>query len=395
MIKITDKSKCTGCHACTTICPKSCISMCIDEEGFWYPLVEEANCVNCGACVRACPILTPLDDKKTDEDVTAYAVIHKDAFIREKSSSGGVFTAIATYVIMHGGVVFGAAFDDHFQVVHRYVETVEDLKELRGSKYVQSEIGDSYRLAESFLKHGRQVLFSGTPCQIEGLFAYLGENYENLLTQDIICHGVPSPMVWEQYKQWQTAKAGAEINSIFFRDKKKGWKRYSMMIKYVNNKEYVMPLNKDPFLQAFIKNLCLRPSCYDCSFKKMYRLSDFTLADFWGIENVLPHCMDDGGVSLVLVNSPKAQNIFSQIKDFMVVEKVDMGLAVKHNSAFTHSVPMEAKRASFIQAVKTEDFKKVKKRFLKPSLLQTIIRMCKRLIRRLLKLDGKKKGKPL
>ena len=389
MIKITEKSKCTGCYACAAICPKACISMQSDEEGFWYPVIEEIKCINCGACEQACPVFSYLPSEKKEDDIIAYAVVHKDIAIRERSSSGGVFTAIASYVIEHGGVVFGAAFDEKFQVKHRYIETMEELEILRGSKYVQSCIGDTYKPAEVFLKEGRKVLFSGTPCQIEGLLTYLKRDYDNLLTQDIICHGVPSPMVWAQYISWQEKKSGSKITSVSFRNKKYGWKQFSMKIGYANSTEYVMPLTKDSYLQAFLKNLCLRPSCYACSFKKTNRKSDFTLADFWGINHILPDWKDDRGTSLVLVNSAKGQKVFRCIEDSIAVEKVDMSSAVQYNIALTHSVPLAPKREEFMKVVRTDGFEKAKEAFLDPTFMQCLIRKGKELLKRLLRMVGK------
>lgn len=228
MINIIEKSKCNGCYACATACPKRCITMTVDEEGFWYPEIDTTSCVNCDACIKVCPIetsYTPL----TKKNITAYAAMHKEDFVRLNSSSGGIFSALATYVLEKGGVVFGAGLDEEFNVVHTYVENVEDLTVLRGSKYVQSKIGEAYKEAEIFLKKGKLVYFSGTPCQIEGLLAYLKRPYENLITQDLICHGVPSPKVWREYVDYRRAEAnGAKPRKIAFRAKNEGWKRYSV-----------------------------------------------------------------------------------------------------------------------------------------------------------------------
>lgn len=198
MIQLDKKQTCTGCHACAAKCPKQCIKMISDTEGFWYPQIDEEECINCGLCERVCPIITPIKFEDPFSPM-AYACYNRDEKVRLASSSGGIFTLIAEAVLKQGGVVFGAGFDEDFNVCHQCVERVEDLDKLRMSKYVQSKIGETYREAENFLKENRLVLFTGTPCQIGGLKAYLGKSYDNLITQDIICHGVPSPMVWEDY----------------------------------------------------------------------------------------------------------------------------------------------------------------------------------------------------
>ena len=189
---------CTGCYACVSKCPRGCIRMLEDEEGFWYPQIREDQCVGCGLCEKACPVLTALPNSKTEQDIRVYAVMHTDEQTRSVSSSGGAFSALAETVLEQGGAVFGAAFDENYDVHHICVERAEDLPKLRGSKYVQSRIGDAYRQAETILKSGRPVLFSGTACQTSGLLGYLGKDYDNLYPQDLICHGVPSPMVWRK-----------------------------------------------------------------------------------------------------------------------------------------------------------------------------------------------------
>ena len=239
MIKVEEKSRCSGCHACSNACPKNCIQMTSDEEGFWYPQVDKEKCINCGLCEKVCPIIHKWqpDDSRT---TTAMAAINLNEEIRLKSSSGGIFTLIAEEIIKQGGVVFGAALTDDFRSVHHiYVDNTDDLEKLRGSKYVQSKIGDTYKQAKDYLDSGRKVLFTGTPCQIGGLYSYLRTPYENLFTQDIICHGVPSPMVWEKYIEGHERKASSKTNIVTFRNKANGWKAYSVFIGFDNYKEYL------------------------------------------------------------------------------------------------------------------------------------------------------------
>ena len=389
MIKVQQKEKCSGCHACAEICPKKCIQMVSDDEGFWYPKVDATQCTNCGLCEKSCPIITP-NTQVSDECIAAYAAIYQEESIRLKSSSGGVFSALATYVLEQGGVVFGAGFDEDFNIVHKFVERVEDLDTLRGSKYVQSRIGNSYRQAEDFLRAGRLVLFSGTPCQVEGLLSYLRKPYDNLITQDLICHGVPSPMVWQKYMEYRQRIAnGAKPQSIAFRAKKAGWKRFSLSILFDNNTEYSATLDKDPMMQVFLKNLCLRPSCYDCAFKNKVRISDITLADFWGIQNVLPDMDDDKGTSLVIIQSEKGKEIFQKIEGSISVVTVDPNVAISYNSAMIKSVPLPKKRDAFLKEIESKDFLRVQKKYCKIPLFTKIKRFIGKCIRKAKKIFKK------
>ena len=226
--KIGDQ--CTGCEACANICPKDCISMVENAEGFLFPKIDSGKCVGCELCEKACPVLSPIPIHKTQEDVKVYALIHKDEDVRSHSSSGGAFSAIADFVLEQGGVVFGAAFDENFEVHHICVDKPEDLYKLRGSKYVQSRIGDAYRQAKEKLQQGRLVFFTGTACQTSGLLGFLGRDYENLITQDLICHGVPSPLAWRKYIQLNRRWAKSEVEHIFFRDKIFGWHNWHVSI---------------------------------------------------------------------------------------------------------------------------------------------------------------------
>ena len=325
MIDIQDNSCCCGCGACSQQCPQSCITMREDDRGFLYPCVDEDACVGCGLCEQACPFL---NDAKQREDVSAVAAWNPDDAVRMGSSSGGVFTLLAQNVIARGGVVFGARFDEEWNVVHDCVVTAEGIELFRGSKYVQSVIGDNYSKAEGFLKQGRQVLFTGTPCQIAGLRLFLKQDYENLLLVEVACHGVPSPKVWREYLA--SASDNSSLATVNFRSKTTGWKNYSVLIG-----DKSQPHDDDEFMGCFLKNYSLRPSCFNCRFKGGQSGADITLADFWGIGVVAPHLDDDHGTSLVIVNTIKGQRHLDGCQ--MKQEKVDYSSALKANPSLEHS----------------------------------------------------------
>ena len=338
MIDIKEKKDCCGCGACVQRCPKSCISMREDNEGFLYPEVDKEMCIDCGLCEKVCPVI---NQSKERQPLVVYAAKHKDEQIRLASSSGGAFTAIAEPVIEEGGVVFGAKFDKDWSVIHDYTETKEGLAAFRGSKYVQSRIGESYKNAEAFLKTGRKVLFSGTPCQIAGLKRFLSKEYDNLLTVDFICHGVPSPGVWREYLKEETArqcggknsvlphpkdKSGdVRIENISFRDKRLGWKKFSFALTlsvpdgHGAKNSVLLTSSKyhNPFLKGFLRNLYLRPSCHDCPTKGFRSNSDLTIADFWAINKYIPHANDKKGSSLLFVHHVKYKNIETNSMDLI------------------------------------------------------------------------------
>lgn len=379
MIKISDKSKCSGCYACYSVCPIKSIVMKSDDEGFKYPQVDVTTCINCGLCEKACPIVSGGKKEDASSVPAAYAAFNNDENIRLKSSSGGIFSLLAENVIDKGGVVFGAAFNKDFEVLHIAVEKKSDLAKLRGSKYVQSQIGDAYKLSKHFLDTGRIVLFTGTPCQIGGLKAYLMRDYENLICQDIICHGVPSPAVWKKYIEYRKDCDSDTAEEISFRDKQTGWKKYSLSFKYPEN-NYSQVHNADLYMNAFLKNCCLRPSCYDCSFKTVSRDADITLADFWGVQNIVPEMDDDKGTSLVLIHSKKGDSLFNEIKHLMTVKNADLDQAIRRNSAAIKSVPTYPKRRAFINEIQSKRFDKVTKKHLKdPFALR-----CKRLVKKII-----------
>ena len=340
MINIFDKHNCCGCGACAQRCPKQCISLKEDEEGFLYPVVDAGICIDCGLCEKVCPVI---NQNKTKHPLKAYAAINPVEEIRSKSSSGGIFTAIAEKVISEGGVVFGARFDDKWEVEHSYSETREGLDVFRGSKYVQSRIGKTYQQVEEFLENGRKVLFSGTSCQIAGLKHFLQKEYEYLVTVDVVCHGVPSPKLWREYLS--TIAPTSKITHISMKDKAKSWRGYNITI---NGKEKTFSerASQNKYMLAFYPYNCsLRPSCYQCPAKAGKSESDITLADYWGVEKLIPEMDDNRGTSFVCANTEIGDRLLQSLSYKSVL--ANYTASVPYNICIERSTKEPAMRASF------------------------------------------------
>lgn len=363
MISLSQKKNCCGCASCIQICPKKCISFEDDFEGFLYPKVNKDTCIRCGLCEQVCPILH-CEELPTRKPMNVYAAKNKDDGIRMHSSSGGIFSLLAEDTIRQGGVVFGARFEENWEVVHDYVETVEGISAFRGSKYVQSKIGNNFINVKRFLQEGRKVMFTGTPCQVAGLQCFLKKEYDNLLCVDFVCHGVPSPKVWRTYLKHITHQKRGKfflnfinnsknnIESINFRDKSTGWKKYSFAYtistttgKRRNTNTFLHVFHNDPYMQAFLHDVILRPSCYDCKFRCQRSGSDLTIGDFWGIDIVDKSFDDDKGVSLLIIKTEKGQMFFPQ----SAVEKkrVSYDDATKANPSLLRSPKMHGLRNYF------------------------------------------------
>lgn len=358
MIKVINKTQCCGCQACAENCPKSCISLYEDEEGFTYPMVDTTICINCHICEKVCPIINQGIER---EPLAVYAAINKNDNIRLDSSSGGIFTLLAEKIIEQGGVVFGARWNTRWEVEHNYTETVEGLKQFRGSKYVQSNINGSYSKIETFLKGGREVLFSGTPCQIAGLRSYLRKDFDNLLLVECICHGVPSPAVFRQYLRELSEKINSNnkgerkwkensiiLTDVNFRDKRDGWNNYHCTFTFSSNEEsiqYSFPSMQNVYFRGFNSDLYLRPSCHECQFRSLRSGSDITLGDFWGIDKVMPEFDDDKGVSAVIINTIKGKIIFDSLDIEAVKSSYDK--ICQFNHSIIKSDPPHPHRADF------------------------------------------------
>ena len=385
MIEIKNKENCCGCHACYSICPVNAIKMKRDEKGFEYPVVDKEKCINCDLCKKVCPIINNMQNDKKKEDIKAYACMNKDLKTRMNSSSGGIFTLIAEYILKLNGVVFGASFNENFEIVHSYIEKVEDIHKFQGSKYVQSKIGEMYKKAKEFLENDRYVLFTGTPCQIEGLYQYLQKDYDKLYTQDLICHGVPSPKVWNKYLEEKSKEYKGKPEEISFREKEnRGWGDYEIKIQFEDT-SYISNHNKDIYMQAFIKDISLRDSCYNCKFKKKLRNSDITLADFWGVGNIDQDLNDNKGTSLVILNSKDGQNLFEKIKEKIICKQVNFEEAIRYNPSMINSAKKTEKREEFFKDLDNSDLENLVKKYTKTPILKKSLNKAKRLAKKILK----------
>lgn len=412
MIRILDKVKCCGCEACVQICPKHCIAFEQDSEGFRYPLVDETKCIDCGLCEKVCPVLN-IDEAR--KPLSSYAALNENEEERLKSSSGGIFILLAKRTIAEGGVVFGAKFDEHWNVVHAFAENETELTAFMGSKYVQSRIRDTFFQAKNYLNSGRRVLYSGTPCQIAGLKKFLRKEYDNLLTVDVICHGVPSPSVWQHYLEEikQNALKGENtvspplkpivsgcdtligensvvIESISFRDKRLGWKKHSFALTLAkataDGKPNTVSLShihrEDPFFIGFNDwSLYLRPICYSCPFRKLRSGSDLTLADFWGIETLKPEMDDNKGISVLLLNTPKGRDMVQELH----LKKKEVGYSdvVKRNKAVVCSFSQAPR--SFLDVIRYRKVFKTKREYFfydqKHTVAEKVRILCRRRLR--------------
>ena len=378
MIDIIEKRLCCGCAACVQKCPKSCIDMFEDEEGFLYPQVDKSSCINCHLCEHVCPVINQRNPRHPE---ICKAIKAKDEKLRQNSSSGGVFSLIAERILCEGGVIFGACFNEKWEVVHGWTENVSDYHKFRGSKYVQSRIGNAYKQAELFLKEGRKVLFSGTPCQISALKLFLGREYTNLYLMDFVCHGVPSPGIFRWYLQEKVNKYAPKtgkntvsflpinsipqgdvlvpstmrIEDIHFRDKRNGWKKYSFVFTFTkplgdgkqNSVSFSSNVCENAYLQGFIGDLFLRPSCHDCPCRHLKSGSDVMVGDFWGQEYTFPNFDKDTGVSAIFPLTPKGFKLMQEIEpEAQIVERPFCDF-LKYNPAIFSSKSIPDVRGKF------------------------------------------------
>ena len=376
-IVLIESARCIGCAACASVCPTNSITMKEDCEGFLQPKIDKKTCIKCHKCERVCPILNK-EISQGDMETKAYAAINKDDIIRAKSSSGGVFHVLAKWTIEKGGVVFGARFDDNWEVMHDYSESIEGVIPFMGSKYVQSRIGDSYKHTKNFLEQGRWVLFSGTPCQLAGLRAYLGKKYERLIQVDLICHGVPSPSVWRSYlKDFVT---DGEILSVSFRDKEEGWLHFQNITTTTTTTTIREHQMANPYFRGFLKNVYLRKSCYNCEFRTYQRYSDITLGDYWGVNELCPEMFDDKGTSMVFVHTAKGEAVLSKLNSEVEILPQTKDSAIKYNPSMDRENPKDLKRSRFFRIFRLTSLKKSSFVIDKDPLYKRVLRKAKKVL---------------
>ena len=354
---------CFGCSACICACPQKCIQMLENSEGFLYPVIDEKKCVNCGLCRRVCPALS--DVKNNEHNLNeVYAAVSKDPSVLMKSSSGGIFTELAKQVIMEKGCVLGASFSDDFRSVHHTMaESDAMLGNLRGSKYMQSVVGGVYPEIKKQLEAGRTVLFSGTPCQVAGLKSYLNKDYEHLFTVDIICHGVPSAKLWGCYLADIEKKTRGKAKYVSFRYKVNDTTRLETKRLATDGKIYYKAYSEDPFLKMFLKNDCLRESCYDCKAKENGTMADITIGDFWGIGKIKTNFDCSDGVSIIIVHTEKGKRLLKRAQPCLNIQPVDYTSAVAGNSALNMSSVRPAERDEFFVDLRRLKWHELEKKY--------------------------------
>ena len=350
-MEIIEKERCTGCEACASVCPQKCITMNADDFGFLHPSVDEDRCIQCNLCKLTCPASRPPEKR----ELKVYAAYDKNGDSRMRASSGGVFGLLAGEVLRNRGVVFGAAYDETFAVYHTAAASAQDLDRLKRAKYSQSRIDHAYQIAKEHLDAGREVLFSGTPCQIAGLKAYLRKDYDSLLAVDLICMAVPSPKAWRSYLQYRkdTDRQDDLPVAINQRDKTSGWSRYqySIKMKYASGYEYSAKSGEDPYMLAMTQGLITRTSCTNCAFRGEQSKADITLGDFWGIWNQQPEMDDNKGTSAVIIHTEKGERALYAIMPKANIMPMRMEQLSAENIRAEHSPARNENRDSFLQTL--------------------------------------------
>lgn len=381
MIQLDNKQNCCGCYACENVCPKSCIKMELDQEGFRYPVVNPDLCISCGLCEQVCPIANRKEKKIEEGYPIAVACKNIDENTRKRSSSGGIFPLLAERVLQKGGSVFGAVYDSNFTVLHTMINEESQIAAMQGSKYVQSRIEHSYREAKKLLDRDKPVLFSGTPCQINGLYCFLGRDYEKLYTVDIVCHGVPSEKVWKNYLAFLEKKYKSRILHVNFRNKEYGWKNYFLHIDFENGRTYKQVYYYDAYMRGYLKNIFLRPSCHVCRYKGFSYKSNLTLADYWGVWKECPEMYDDKGTSLVIVKNEKGRKLLDLAIDVVQEKQVSLEGAIAHNPSIIRATEQSEKREQFFSDIERKNIQ----RCLMSASEISEIQLCKAKIKQLLK----------
>ena len=374
--QLCEDAQCTGCMACVNSCNSGALSVTTSKEGFYRPLLNEDKCVGCGLCQNACPVVN-VPQKNKKEDLRVFAAWHNQALVRRSSSSGGVFTALAELVLEKGGVVFGAAYTDDFQIIHIEIHDKNELEKLCLSKYAQSKVGETMLNVRELLKEGKYVMFVGTPCQVAGLKSFLKKEYENLLAVDFICHGVPSALFLQSWVKWIEGKYG-KITGLNFRDKRKGWYDGMTVIRNANGKDKVLRGLDSGYMTAFNKNNCLQESCYECKAQGFPRCSDMTIADFWQIGQAVPFGHKDEiekGVSMIVVNNPSKMDLVAELKGRAFIEERTVEEAISGNMAAVRSSHRPSSRDKIYTDLLSMNYDEFANQYLRGTRKQKLVKL--------------------
>lgn len=349
------------------------------SDGFLRPEIKHELCTGCGKCEKSCPVLNP-PTLYRNEQPKVYACWHKDEAVRRQSSSGGAFSAIAELILEKNGIIFGAAYDDNLHVHHMGVELADDLDRLRRSKYVQSEIGGTFRQVEEQLWQGRQVLFVGTPCQVAGLYAFLGVENENLLTLDFVCHGVPAPGVFRKYIDWLGQLFKMDVQEFNFRDKRQGWRNITASISLVDGKRKQLKGHQNCFYHGFIDGVTLREACFACAYMKIPRVADFSMADFWGVGDREPFAYADEkerGISLLLINSCRALAWMGSLEERMLLVERTLQEASLRNVHLCQPAKRPMQHKDFLRDAVSRDYAYLERHYMRPTLKRRVVQFVK------------------
>lgn len=384
MICLQNKKDCCGCTACANVCPKNCITMIPDEEGFLYPEVNKGVCINCGLCEKVCPVIK-LPEVSVGER-KSYAIRNKNSEVLRNSTSGGFFTPIANYVLNKGGVVCAATYNDEWKVVHEFLADSDEgaFAKYRGSKYVQSYLGDCFSQIKEYLNKGKFVCFIGTTCQVNGLKKYVGDD-SNLLTVDLVCHGTPSPKLWKNYINYQQEKYNSQITSVSFRNKTYGYHSGTMKIEFANGKTYYGSARVDYMLKSFFREISSRPICYQCPFKQVERCSDLTIYDCWHFSDLVKGEKDDDkGYTNVIVQSEKGVEILKALADQLEIYQVDTQKAIELDGVMvTKAAVPHPKRKDYYKDLDKETLPQHIQRFIPVTKKDILIEKSKRVLYKL------------
>lgn len=352
-LKSGNKFSCSGCTACMSKCPRNAIKMVMDDEGFKYPVIDKDKCINCGLCFNICPNVKK--DKK-NVILCAYGAKHKNEIERFTSRSGGAFVALSDYILNEGGIIYGAELTHDFLVKHNRATTKEQRAKFKGSKYIQSDMGNIIKEVITDLKANKKVLFSGTPCQVAGVNASIEDKYkENLYTCDLVCHGVPSKIIFKSFLKYIEEENNKKIKEFIFRDKRFGWETHFETAIFDDNTE----VTTNYFRNLFYRHNILRPSCYECNFANAHRPADITIADFWGIEEINPEFMDKNGVSLIIINNEKGKELFNNVKNSFNLIDCSIENCMKYTYTLNAPTPISAEREEFWKDYKSKNFKDI------------------------------------